>query len=101
MNITRTVIIMLALCLGVLNTAFAEGPSTTKTAAVKAVTMVNINTANAESLASVLTGVGVTKANAIIAYRDLHGQFKSADELTAVKGIGSATVEKNRNRIKF
>jgi competence protein ComEA len=34
-----------------------------------------------------------------VEYRDQHGSFKSADDLTQVKGIGEATVEKNRSRI--
>lgn len=102
MNVTRIVVMAVVLYLGLLNSALAEASSINKgTTATKAVTMVNINTADADSLASTLTGVGIVKANAIIAYRDLHGQFKSADELTAVKGIGLATVEKNRQRIKF
>lgn len=60
---------------------------------------VNINTADAESLSRELTGVGEKKAMAIIEYREQNGPFKSADELTFVKGIGDITVEKNRENI--
>ena len=60
---------------------------------------VNINTADAESLASSLNGVGEKKALAIVEYREQNGPFKSADELTLVKGIGESTVEKNRDNI--
>ena len=60
-------------------------------------TPVNINTATAADLAASIQGVGESKAAAIVAYRDTHGAFKSADELTNVKGIGPATVEKNRS----
>lgn len=60
---------------------------------------VNINTANANTLALSLNGVGEKKAQAIIDYRDSVGGFKSVDELTAVKGIGLAFVERNRERI--
>jgi competence protein ComEA len=60
---------------------------------------VNINTADAKTLASELTGVGEKKAEAIVAYRKANGNFKTADDLTRVKGIGSNIVEKNRNKI--
>jgi competence protein ComEA len=60
---------------------------------------VNINTADASSLDRVLIGVGPSKAEAIVQYRKQNGAFKSADQLTGVKGIGLATVEKNRDRI--
>jgi len=56
---------------------------------------VNINSADAETIASVLVGVGVEKAKAIVAYREQHGRFYVAEELTAVKGIGKSNgVEK-------
>ncbi len=60
---------------------------------------VNINTADAPTLAKELNGVGINKANAIVEYRETHGAFKSADDLARVKGIGPATIEKNRENI--
>ncbi len=60
---------------------------------------VNINTANAEQLAEVMKGVGPSKAQAIVDYRETHGPFKSVDELVQVKGIGLKTVEKNRDQL--
>jgi competence protein ComEA len=60
---------------------------------------VNINTADAATLDRVLDGVGPSKAEAIIAYRKANGAFRSADQLASVKGIGLATVERNRDRI--
>lgn len=60
---------------------------------------VNINTADAEALAEALTGVGQSKAAAIVAYREAHGPFKDADELVNVKGIGLNTVNNNRENI--
>lgn len=60
---------------------------------------VNINTADAETLAAELVGVGADKAAAIIAYREANGPFKNADDLTQVKGIGDKTLEKNRDNI--
>ena len=60
---------------------------------------VNINTADAATLDRVLIGVGPSKAEAIVLYRKANGAFRSADQLASVKGIGLATVEKNRDRI--
>ena len=60
---------------------------------------VNINTADAPTLDRVLIGVGPSKAEAIVVYRKAHGAFKSADMLAEVKGIGLATIGKNRDRI--
>jgi competence protein ComEA len=60
---------------------------------------VNINTADAATLASNIKGIGQKKAEAIIAYRTQNGAFRSADELAKVRGIGKKTIEKNRNDI--
>jgi len=56
---------------------------------------VNINTADKESLMAAIQGVGEKRAEAIIAYREENGPFKSVEELSEVKGIGSATIESN------
>lgn len=62
---------------------------------------VNVNTATAEEIAKSLKGVGLSKAGALIIYRDKHGPFKSLQELTKVKGIGAATIDKNRENIEI
>ena len=61
---------------------------------------VDVNTADAETIAAELKGVGLAKARAIVEYRKKHGPFRSADDLTLVKGIGERTVEINRSDIK-
>lgn len=61
---------------------------------------VNINEADAETLANVLVGVGLSRAEAIVAYREAHGKFYSAEELTAVRGIGETTVARNEAKIR-
>lgn len=61
---------------------------------------VDINTASAEVLAENLTGIGLSKARAIVEYRNQNGAFKHADELVNIKGIGLKTVEKNLQNIK-
>lgn len=60
---------------------------------------VDINSADAATLAQTLNGVGLSKAEAIVAHRELHGPFASADDLAEVKGIGAKTVERNRDVI--
>ncbi|MDW8479060.1 MAG: ComEA family DNA-binding protein [Xanthomonadales bacterium] len=77
---------LLALALAIAAPAFADRA-------------VDINRADASELAAALVGVGMKKAEAIVAHREQHGPFKSADELVKVKGIGLATVERNRDRI--
>ena len=57
---------------------------------------VDINTADAKALASAMTGVGQKRAQMIVDYRAKNGPFKSVDELTKVKGVGNAAIDKNR-----
>ena len=58
--------------------------------------VVNINTASADELAAAIKGVGPKIAQAIVRYRAQHGPFRSVDDLMQVKGIGPATIDKNR-----
>jgi competence protein ComEA len=60
---------------------------------------VNVNSASAQEIAENLKGVGLSKANAIVAYREENGSFVHVDELINVKGIGLRTVDQNRGMI--
>lgn len=60
--------------------------------------IVNINRAD-EAVLTTLDGVGASKAQAIILYREMFGGFANIDELAKVKGIGQKTVDKNRDRL--
>ena len=62
---------------------------------------VNVNSADAETLAAVLDGVGMARAQAIVEYREQFGPFADAYDLSNVKGIGDRTVELNESRIKL
>lgn len=62
---------------------------------------VNINTADADTLSSELSGIGQSKAEAIVAYRKQHGPYKQIEDLTNVKGIGMSTIEKNKQIISI
>ncbi len=70
-------------------------------AAVAQSTAINLNTADAETLTRELKGIGAAKAKAIVAYREAHGPFSSVDDLLEVKGIGAATLEKNRAKLSL
>jgi competence protein ComEA len=57
---------------------------------------VNVNTADAKTLAGSLHGIGAKKAQAIVDYRTKNGEFKTIEDLAKVSGIGAKTVEKNK-----
>jgi len=82
----KHILFALVLALGISNAVLAAEP-------------VDVNTANAEQLAEALNGVGETKAQAIIEYRETNGPFRNIDDLINVRGIGMATVDKNRDMI--
>ena len=62
-------------------------------------THININTASATEIAGAMKGVGLKKADAIVAYRRTHGPFKTVEGLTAVKGVGNKTLLRNKDVI--
>ena len=62
---------------------------------------VDINKADAKTIAKELNGIGLSRAQAIVDYREKNGAFKSLDELRKVKGIGAKTLEQNRTNIRF
>lgn len=78
----------LALCFAMVLPAFAATP-------------VNVNKADAQTIATSLDGVGISKAQAIVAYRDAHGPFKSVDDVGNVKGVGAKTLDRNRDAIRL
>ncbi len=60
--------------------------------------LVDINSANAQEIAS-LPFIGPVKAKSIVEYRNSHGPFRSVEDLKKVKGIGTKTLDKIRNLI--
>lgn len=60
---------------------------------------VNINKASASEIAQALKGIGDSKAQAIVEFRDKNGLFKTAVDITKVKGIGASTYEQNKQDI--
>ncbi len=60
--------------------------------------LININTATAEQLTN-LSGIGQTRAESIVAYRQKNGNFSSKEDLKNVSGIGDSTYEKIQDQI--
>lgn len=87
MTMTKNIIAALILALSLTGLSLADTGS------------IDINTASVEQLAEGLIGVGESKAEAIIAYRESNGPFEHIDELVNVRGIGLATVDRNRDRL--
>lgn len=100
-GIAVAALLVIAAVLGSPAPALAQGVARAATAASAATepVRVNINEADVETLARSLNGVGPGKAEAIVRYREAFGEFVSVDELAEVKGIGTATVERNRDII--
>ena len=61
---------------------------------------VDINSADASTLAKELNGVGPARAQAIVAYRNEHGPFRSVDDLALVKNMPRKVIENNRELLR-
>ncbi len=72
--------------------------SGTAEGAVSSGGLVNINTATKAELMT-LTGIGATRADAIIAYREANGAFKSIEDIMNVSGIKSGSFDKIKDKI--
>jgi competence protein ComEA len=62
---------------------------------------VNVNTADASTLARELDGIGPVKAQAIVEYRQKNGPFRAAEDLLKVDGIGQRVLDQNRSNIRL
>ena len=61
---------------------------------------INLNKADVETLTQSFKGIGRKRAEAIIAYREANGGFKSIDDLGLVKGIGKQFITKNLDKLQ-
>jgi competence protein ComEA len=73
--------------------------ASSESATGEVIQQVNINEADANTIADILVGVGASRATAIVQYREEHGRFTSVEQLLEVKGIGEATLMDNREKI--
>lgn len=62
---------------------------------------VNINQADAETIADALAGIGEKTAIKIIEYRKENGPFKAVEDLTNIKGIGEKKLAKIKQDVKL
>lgn len=62
---------------------------------------VDVNSADAETIAAELDGIGLARAQAIVAYREANGPFRSVEDLLAVKGVGERILAANRDNIRL
>jgi competence protein ComEA len=60
---------------------------------------VNLNTADADTIARELNGVGAARAQAIVDYRKEYGAFESPEELLNVTGVGRFIIDSNKDNI--
>jgi competence protein ComEA len=66
-----------------------------------AAAQIDINSASAEDIAKSLTGIGPSKASAIVKYREANGPYEKISDLIQVKGVGKKTLDANRDKIRF
>lgn len=60
---------------------------------------ININQANVEEIADSLQQIGMVKAQAIVDYREEHGEYQDIEQLLQVRGIGVSTLDLNKDLI--
>ena len=83
---------------GQMNGSAGTGQNTGMTAQVQQDNRININTA-AEAQLTTLTGIGATRAQAIIAYREENGPFAAIEDIMNVQGIKEGTFAKIKDEI--
>ena len=91
--------LVLALLLGITPVVLSIPSYAAEMAAASDAQAVNINSADAETLAQNLAGVGKSRAEEIVRYREAHGPFYTVDDLQEVRGVGKSIVDNNRDRI--
>lgn len=80
------------------NLVFADSSVTNQAVAIQNV--VHLNKSTIADLVT-LKGIGHKKAQAILAYREQVGAFKSIDDLIKIKGIGKKVLADNAGRLKI
>ena len=97
----KHILLSLGLALAALNINALAEESGSDAGTESVVIYVDINNDGAVKMADLLEGVGQSKAQAIVDYREENGPFIAPEDLLNVKGIGPATLEKNRDKIRI
>lgn len=97
---TVTISILLFILSHVLFSSSACATALDSPQIVQTTQKINLNTADESALVHAVKGIGKKRAEAIIQYREEHGQFKSLDELAYVHGLGAAFVKRNKELLK-
>lgn len=96
-----SILAVLVIALGGAGMAVADSSGQGVDPVLPIVEIVNINEADAETIATALHRVGLKRAQDIVAWREANGKFTSVEQLLEIKGIGEATLAANRDRIQF
>lgn len=96
-----SILAALVIALGSAGMALADSSSQNVEPVLPIVEVVNINEADAETIATALHRIGIKRAQDIVAWREANGKFTSVEQLLEIKGIGKATLEANRDRIQL
>jgi|GEM_PF-1980664 len=91
--------LLLAICIA-FTSNFSLAENVTKHELNAQLQVIHINESSLEQLLT-LKGIGQKKAEAILAYREKVGNFKSIEELIEVKGIGEKILMDNKSRLKI
>jgi len=94
-------LLMLSLVLVVSFSLYAQGQDNENPTLDFYKEQVRINEADAETIARNLDGVGITRAEAIVDFCGIYGEFTSLEDLQLVKGVGEVTLRNNESRILF
>ena len=97
--LARSVIISMLMAVSL--AGFAQGDADVSNTMSVEVEQVNINHADAGTIARVLDGVGISRAEAIVTFREEYGDFVEVEDLLLVRGLGEVTLRNNLDRISF
>lgn len=99
LNLTTSVIFSLLMAVSL--SSFGQENSDSSGPVSVEVEQVNINHADANTIARVLDGVGLSRAEAIVNFREEYGDFVDVEDLLLVRGLGEVTLRNNQDRISF
>ncbi len=94
MKATMFAVVLSCLVLSLSTQAIAQDAKTTAQPVVEqTLKKLNLNKATVQELTGSFKGVGLKRAEAIVAFREAHGGIKSVEELAQVRGLGKAFVD--------